>query len=295
MSGALITPAQVPQNYKNTIEDLLLEILNKLPVPNGDALTVLNGKFEWITAGGGGSATDIECQGWGAIIYGDETATWQSSPQGIFNYSQSEGTINLQLGDRDRVSWGVNFLTTQGEDGDFFFSAPVIASGFSTPTWLMQNHIEVMNKENDSFLSVMQRNVSGAEARVDLKNIRNLNDPGEHIFMDYDFHGIYFTGGLGKIGTTDPAYLAIITNGIIRWSISDTGNFGPNNNNVYTIGSPAIRPSWIYTNGLSCTQIDTGGSVWKLLSRQSGAVTLDTGHYISIQVDGVTYKLLTAN
>ena len=41
------TPNSIPQFYENTITDLLLEILNSLPVPNGNAGQFLNGNLQW--------------------------------------------------------------------------------------------------------------------------------------------------------------------------------------------------------------------------------------------------------
>ena len=55
-----IQPAAVPPWYKNTIDDLLLEILNKLPVPNGNSRSFLNGQFHWLNSGLPVGFTSIE-------------------------------------------------------------------------------------------------------------------------------------------------------------------------------------------------------------------------------------------
>jgi len=292
---AAITPAEVPQKYFNTIDDLLLAILNVLPVPDGNAAHFLNGQYNWAAAGiAGGSGSVPSPSTAGAIIYADDLANnWLELPRNVVSYDTMGDRVSFRLNNGDNFFVGDCLISHNGVSLNF--STMINTPEVDTAKISLRDRINVLNKAGDNFLPFALRDITGAQSRVNLSNVNNINAYGDNLWFEYLNKKLVFNGG-GQIGTYDNTPLYLFTNNTLRWSIENNGKLLPSVNNTYDIGSTSSYVKDIYAGGtVFAAHFNTGVVNWDLGNLVTAAVTLNTTRYIALTVGGTVYKLLTAN
>lgn len=158
-------PADIPEKYKNTIDDLLLAILNSLPVPNGDPGTVLDGTFNWSIP----TAATLPTGGTGDILT-YQAGAWSIFPRwGLFTWTGTNAKMNFLQGDEIKI--GGNSLTNPT-------GGVIQANGLfkTVDNLICGQHLTIPNKAQDGgHLTVIERVTSGAEAAVNLLNVTAIN------------------------------------------------------------------------------------------------------------------------
>lgn len=156
-------PADIPEKYKNTINDLLLAILNSLPVPNGDPGTVLDGTLNWSIPTAATLPTGQE-----GDILTFQAGAWRVFPRhGIFTYNNFFTQINLAYGDT------INF---NGASISARLGGGINVGGlFQTGDLVIGNKTWIPNKLGTGLLNTVERITSGAEAAINLYNVNSIN------------------------------------------------------------------------------------------------------------------------
>lgn len=293
------TPADIPQVYKNTVEDLLLEILNVMPVLNGDPNTVLNGVGNWIPAGSGGGGSTLlpEPGADGNILYG-HSDNWINFPRNnVFTWDEINNRAYLNFASGDTINLGSTALYDLG-DGELNIMNSDLLLGQNLK--LQNGNLSVRSKVNDgSYIDIIKRNDNYTQTRADFLYMRNLNDPTDpEAKWYYDFASNYhtFTGHTYfyskngnnfyfRSGSNFP--LIIHNNGFYSTTANDIGL------NLNPFGNLYLNQHVMLKSATSA--ISFNGNSWIGGAVGSGAVTMNSNAYINLTVNGTAYKLLIAN
>lgn len=285
-------PADIPEKYKNTIDDLLLAILNALPVPNGNAGTVLNGTFNWVPMGEGGGAS-LPAGTQGQILVHNGT-TWEAFPDNVTLFYDSVNTAaTLSLKDSDKIVFGVGEMTKlPGSTLNWSEKIKV------NQEIIFDTDILFPTKLGDDTLKFASRNTTGAEARIDIVNVSNINDPLTDTFAyDKTTNSIISKDSYLNIVNKTNHGITFKTNNTNVPLVVETAQIRPGGDNLTNFGSTLFR--WkigYFSDTVSTPKIshDGGTTKWSISAVTTGAVTVDTTRHIPIVINGTTYKLIIA-
>lgn len=174
----MFTPADIPQVYKNTIEDLLMKILNSLPIPSGNAGEFLNGTFSYSVPSNG---LDAGTGHGDMLFYDSHAAKWSVIPLTAFSYD--EGSNALLFGNSAKIKIGEHIISRQ--DANYLAinnGINVLGSAFLTTAYIqnfliLSSNIKFINKALTNSIVFATRNTAGSEAVMDLDNVGNVTHP----------------------------------------------------------------------------------------------------------------------
>lgn len=300
MATPPIAPEEIPVFYKNIIEDLLLAILNTLPRPNNDPTAFLNGQYNWaIPPGGVGGALPNGNTTGDVLVWLDDGinpagwAVYQRNNLLLFDEGTNHATVYLEQ--TDSIKFGPDLEITGSGTGQV-----VLKSGsFRIEQSIELNHdLSIQNKAQTAYINFATRDITGAEAKMKLQNVKSLNDVNADDAGVYGPGRMFFTrNGTGYTGSMDAQDFVIKTNNTARLVFKAGGGLEPNDNAVQTLGTTTKRftQGW-FSDFVQAGGFTTGGNVWTLGGLTAGAgQTLNTNQYITVTIGGVTYKLATLN
>jgi hypothetical protein len=290
---ALIVPAQIPPMYKNTIEDLLLAIINTLPVPSGNPAQFLNGQYNWVNGTSGTGTLPLGVTAIEDVPTNTSQIHFTQGTNIVFDCllgTNSDDGITAYLGagpDDGLMVYNGKFrvgklIITQA--GGMIFPAFAAPSSWS-PVIDVDNtdplhaqikisnlgHASILNNVANAQVEVFSRNTAGTDAVLDLFNIGEVR-----------LNNIKCTSSDGFFNIDTLVKTMFKINGVLVAGVR-SNYFGPVTDNAYDLGAAIIKWRTVYSY-----KTETN-----IFPAQPTTVELPASNYSMCKIAGVLY--LVAN